>query len=105
MNKTDFIEALADKMGVSRGEADKMVNAFVDLVTDSLTKEEDVNITGFGNFTVSHRKARMGVNPQNPSEKIHIAATRVPKFKAGKALKDAVKESMPAQGDDDEGQV
>jgi DNA-binding protein HU-beta len=91
MNKSEFIEALAAHMGISRGEADKMVNAFIDVVTTTLKKHDDVNITGFGAFTVSDRAARMGVNPQKPGEKIQIAATRVPKFRAGKALKDAIK--------------
>jgi len=94
MNKMEFAEALAEKAGVGKAEGEKMLNAFVDVVSNTLKAGGEVNITGFGAFSVSDRKARTGVNPQNPSQKIQIAATKVPKFKAGKALKDAIKSSM-----------
>ncbi len=68
-----------------------MLNAFVDLVTTALKKNEEVVLTGFGAFSAKQRAARTGVNPQNPTQKIQIPAVTVPKFKAGKALKDALK--------------
>jgi DNA-binding protein HU-beta len=91
MNKSDFIEKIAARTGSSRGDAEKFVNAFTDVVSESLKAGEDIALTGFGVFTVSDRAARTGVNPQKPGEKIQIPATRVPKFKAGKGLKDTVK--------------
>ncbi|OGE86158.1 MAG: hypothetical protein A3J48_00885 [Candidatus Doudnabacteria bacterium RIFCSPHIGHO2_02_FULL_46_11] len=91
MNKSEFIDTLAGHMGIARGEAEKMLNSFIDVVTDVLKRGDEVNITGFGAFTVVQRAARMGVNPQRPGEKIQIAASRAPKFKAGKGLKDAVR--------------
>lgn len=91
MNKNDLIETLAGKLGVARSEAEKMLNTFVDVVTEALKKGDEVSITGFGQFSVSNRAARAGVNPQNPTEKIEIPATKVPKFRAGKGLKEAIK--------------
>ncbi|HYC80018.1 MAG TPA: HU family DNA-binding protein [Candidatus Binatia bacterium] len=91
MNKQELIDSLAVKMGSNRTEAEKALQAFVDVVAESLRGGQDVNISGFGSFSVSHRAARMGVNPQNPEQKIQIAATKVPKFRAGKGLKDAVR--------------
>lgn len=91
MNKAELAQALAEKLNVSKREGEDMVNAFVDLVTASLKKGEEVVLTGFGAFSVKARAARTGVNPQNPTQKIQIAAVTVPKFKAGKALKDALK--------------
>jgi DNA-binding protein HU-beta len=91
MNKQEVIDALAAKLGSNRTEGEKALQAFVDVVTDSLRSGQEVNISGFGSFSVSNRAARMGVNPQNPEQKIQIAATKVPKFRAGKGLKDAVR--------------
>jgi len=91
MNKTELIEALADKTGLAKSEAEKAINAFVEIVTDQLKAGGEVTLTGFGSFMAKRREARMGVNPQNPSEKIQIPAVTVPKFKAGKSLKDALK--------------
>jgi DNA-binding protein HU-beta len=68
-----------------------MLNAFVDIVTETLKKGDEVVLTGFGAFSVKQRAARTGVNPQNPTQKIQIPAVKVPKFKAGKALKDSLK--------------
>ena len=89
MTKDDLIESVA-KVCCSKKEAADAVNAVLDTVTATLSKGGDVVLTGFGKFSVSKRAARMGVNPRT-GEKIKIAATTVPKFKAGKALKDAVK--------------
>ncbi|MSU75248.1 MAG: HU family DNA-binding protein [Candidatus Magasanikbacteria bacterium] len=91
MNKAELAQVLAEKLNVSKREAEDMINAFVEIVTAQLKKNEEVVLTGFGAFTAKQRAARMGVNPQNPTQKIQIAAVRVPKFKAGKALKDALK--------------
>ena len=91
MNKMELIEALAAKAGVAKSEAEKVLNCLVELVTEKLKVDEDVTITGFGSFSISHRKERQGVNPQNPSQKITIPAMDVPKFTAGKTLKDTIK--------------
>lgn len=91
MNKVELAAAMADKTGMSRGDAEKALHAVVEVVTEQLKAGQEVSITGFGSFSVSIRAARTGVNPQNPSEKIQIAATKVPKFKAGKGLKEAVR--------------
>ena len=91
MNKADLAQALAEKLNISKREGEDMINAFVDLVVENLKKGDEVVLTGFGAFSVKLRAARTGVNPQRPTEKIQIPAVKVPKFKAGKALKDALK--------------
>ncbi len=91
MNKAELAQTLAEKLNVSKRETEDMLNAFVDTVTMTLKKGEEVVLTGFGAFSAKQRAARTGVNPQNPSQKIQIPAVMVPKFKAGKALKDALK--------------
>lgn len=93
MNKQELIDALSTKMSVGKSEAEKILAGFVDVITDSLKAGQEVSISGFGSFEVVSRSARMGVNPQNPEQKIQIAATKVPKFRAGKNLKDAVRMS------------
>jgi len=89
MTKEDLIEEVA-KTCDSKKQAGDVVNAVLDTITSALSKGQEIIITGFGKFSVSKRAARMGVNPRT-GEKIKIAATKVPKFKAGKSLKDAVK--------------
>lgn len=91
MNKQELIEALAAKLNVGKQEAEKVLHGFVDVITESLKSGQEVNISGFGSFVVMARSARMGVNPRNPGEKIQVPATRVPKFRAGKNLKEAVR--------------
>jgi DNA-binding protein HU-beta len=91
MNKAELAQTLAEKLNVSKRETEDMLNAFVETVTMTLKKGEEVVLTGFGAFSAKQRAARTGVNPQNPSQKIQIPAVMVPKFKAGKALKDALK--------------
>jgi len=91
MNKQELVDALAHKMGSGHAEAERALHAFVETVMESLKNGQEVSISGFGVFAVSNRAARMGVNPQNPDQKIQIPATRVPKFRAGKGLKDAVR--------------
>ena len=91
MNKAELAQVLAEKLNVSKREAEDMLNAFVDVTIATLKKGEEIVLTGFGAFSAKMRAARTGVNPQNPTQKIQIAAVTVPKFKAGKALKDALK--------------
>ncbi|PIT88682.1 MAG: DNA-binding protein HU [Candidatus Magasanikbacteria bacterium CG10_big_fil_rev_8_21_14_0_10_36_32] len=91
MNKAGLAQVLAEKLKISKREAEEMVNTTVDTIIDILKNGDEVILTGFGAFSVKQRAARVGVNPQNPSEKINIPAVKVPKFKAGKALKDALK--------------
>jgi DNA-binding protein HU-beta len=90
VNKTDLIEKVAQEADLSKAAAGRAVNAVFDSISDSLSKGEEVGIVGFGTFAVSERPARQGRNPQT-GETIQIKATRVPKFKAGKNLKDSVK--------------
>lgn len=89
MNKVDLINTVAEKAGLSKKDAEKAVNAFVDSVQEALAKGEKVSLVGFGTFEVRERSARKGRNPQT-GETIDIAAARVPAFKAGKVLKEAV---------------
>jgi len=90
MNKDRLIDAVALKLGSTKSEAERAINATLDEVTSALSKGEEVSLTGFGTFAVSSRKARPGVNPRT-GEKIQIAAVKVPKFRAGKNLKEAVR--------------
>lgn len=92
MTKQEFVAEVARRAQLSNRDAGKAVDAFLDTVTDTLKGGGDVAFTGFGKFSTSQRAARMGVNPRNPSEKVHIAAARVPKFSAGSSLKTAVKQ-------------
>jgi DNA-binding protein HU-beta len=89
MNKNDLIAAVADKTGTSKAQAGQSVDATFDAITDALKAGDDVKIIGFGNFNVATRAASMGRNPRT-GEAIKIAASKSPKFKAGKGLKDAV---------------
>ncbi len=89
MNKAELIAAIADKAGLKKTDAEKALKAFVDVVSDELVKGEKVQLVGFGTFEVSERPERIGRNPAT-KETITIAASKAPKFKAGKALKDAV---------------
>ena len=90
MTKQEFVDAVADKAGISKREAGAAVDAVLDSITDALKSGDSVTFTGFGKFSTSARAARMGVNPRT-GEKVHIAATTVPKFTSGSALKAAVK--------------
>ena len=90
MNKTDLIEQIATKTNSSKNDAQKFFDAFTDVVESALQKDDQVQITGFGKFYVQKREARQGINPQT-KEKMNIAASKVPKFTAGNALKDAIK--------------
>ncbi|MBU1037264.1 HU family DNA-binding protein [Patescibacteria group bacterium] len=91
MNKVELAESIADKVGLAKSQVIKMLDVFEEVVTTTIKGGGEVTLTGFGTFSAKHRASRMGVNPQNPSEKIQIPSVTVPKFKAGKALKDALK--------------
>ncbi|AUB78014.1 MULTISPECIES: HU family DNA-binding protein [Spiribacter] len=89
MNKSELIDAVAESADLSKADATKAVDAFASTVTDALNQGDQVTLVGFGTFTVRERAARTGRNPRT-GESINIAASKVPGFKAGKALKDAV---------------
>ena len=89
MNKTELIAAVAEKAEISKKDAEKALKAFTDVVTDELVKGEKVQLVGFGTFEVSERAEREGRNPKS-GEPMTIAASKSPKFKAGKALMDMV---------------
>lgn len=91
MNKADLAHAISSKVGVSKKEAEDMIAAFVEIVEQTLKNGGEVTIAGFGAFSAKTRKGRIGVNPQKPTEKIQIPPVTVPKFKAGKSLKDILK--------------
>jgi len=90
MNKSDLIDAMRDAMGATRAEAERAVDAFINTVTGALKSGDQVSIAGLGIFEAKMRAARTGRNPRT-GEAIQIKAMRVPKFRAAKALKDAVK--------------
>ena len=89
MTKADLVNSIAEKAGLSKADAEKALKAFTDAVTDALKASEKVSLVGFGTFSVGQRAARTGQNPQTGA-KINIPAAKVPKFKAGKALKDSI---------------
>ncbi len=89
MNKTELVAAVAEQADISKKDAEKVLKAFVDVVTEEMIKGEKVQLVGFGTFEVSERAAREGRNPQT-GKTMKIEACKAPKFKAGKALKDAV---------------
>ena len=89
MNKNELIAKISDDTDLSKADTTRAVDAVFDTITAQLSSGEEVRLVGFGTFSVSHRKATEGRNPRT-GEKIHIPASKQPKFKAGKALKDAV---------------
>jgi DNA-binding protein HU-beta len=91
MNKAELVSAIAERMGAPKKHAEEMLESFVDVIIDTLKAGDEVTLTGFGTFSSKVRKARVGVNPQNPSVKINIPATTVAKFKPGTRLKKALK--------------
>jgi DNA-binding protein HU-beta len=92
MTKQEFVAEVARRSQLTSRDAGKAVEAFLDVVTDTLKRGGDISFTGFGKFTTQERAARTGVNPRDPSQKVDIPAARVPKFSAGSALKSAVKQ-------------
>ena len=93
MNKADLIAVLSEKTTLGKDQVEKVLTAFEEVIIASLQSGQEVTLTGFGTFLAKKREARMAVNPRNPSEKINVPAVTVPKFKAGKNLKDALKNS------------
>ena len=91
MTKQEFVDRVAQKANLSRRDAADAVDAVLDSITDVLKGGGEVNFTGFGKFSTQHRAERMGVNPRNPTEKVTIPASIVPKFSAGSQLKTAVR--------------
>ena len=89
MNKTELIAAVAEASGISKKDAEKAVSATIDTIVDAITKGDKVQLVGFGTFEQRQRNAHTGVDPRT-GNKIEIAASKVPAFKAGKAFKDAV---------------
>ena len=87
MNKTELVAAMAEQTNLSKKDAEAALKAFIDVVSEELKKGENVQLVGFGTFEVSERAAREGRNPQT-GETMEIKASKTPKFKAGKALKD-----------------
>ncbi len=97
MNKAELFEKLSTETGVPKKDVEAVIDGFTKITTETLQRGEEVTLTGFGAFMAKVRHARMGVNPRKPTEKIEIPEVTVPKFKAGKALKDALKSgSAPA---------
>ena len=89
MNKTELVAAVAEKAGMTKTDAERVVNATIDTIVQNLANGEKVQISGFGNFEIKSREARVGRNPRT-KEAIQIPATRLPVFKASKVLKDSV---------------
>ena len=89
MNKTELIEEIAQRTDSSKGEAQRYVESFEEIVAEALRSGKQIQITGFGKFYVREQKAREGVNPQT-KEKMHIPASKVPAFSAGKGLKEVL---------------
>ena len=89
MNKAELVAAMAEKAQLSKKDAEAALKAFTDVVAEELKKGEKIQLVGFGTFEVSERAARTGRNPQTGAE-MKIAASKAPKFKAGKALKDSI---------------
>lgn len=90
MTKSEFVDQVTSQSGLSKGDATKAVDTVLDVIEETLSRGGEINFTGFGKFSVADRGARQGVNPQT-GERIEIAASRVPRFSAGSALKKAVK--------------
>ena len=91
MNKTELVAAVAEKTGLTKKDAERIVNATLETITDTLTKGDKVQLSGFGIFDVKKREARVGRNPRT-KESIQIPATKQPVFKASKTLKDLIAE-------------
>jgi len=90
MTKSDLIQALAADTGLTKADADRFLKSFTDTVEKTLRRGDSLTLIGFGTFSVSKRAARTGRNPQNPSQEIHIPASKGAKFKAGSKLKSAL---------------
>lgn len=90
MNKNELVERIAERSGLSKGQAGEALGATIETIEETLAAGQEIAITGFGKFSVAHRDARQGINPAT-GERIQIAATKSPRFSAGAKLKEAVK--------------
>ena len=90
MNKSELIDAMSAKNGLTKADSKRALESFLEVVTETLADGEKVQLVGFGTFETRERKARMGRNPRNPEEEIQIPASTAAAFKAGKNLKEAV---------------
>lgn len=97
MNKSELTDKIAEKVGVSKNQAEEVMDTFINLTIETLKNGGEITLTGFGTFSARQRKGREGINPRNPQQKITIPSVLTAKFKAGKNLKDALKgkESAP----------
>ncbi len=91
MNKATLALKISEKLNITKKEGEDIIMAFQEIITQALKRDEEVTIAGFGTFSARVRHARKGVNPRRPSEIINVPEVRVPKFKAGKRLKDELK--------------
>ncbi len=91
MNKAELIDVISQKVGISKKQAEDAVDCLTSTITEKIKSGDEVTLTGFGAFSARTRKGRTGVNPRNTAEKIEIPPVKVPKFKAGKNLKEALK--------------
>jgi DNA-binding protein HU-beta len=96
MNKAKLAEVLAERTGFTKKQMENAVDTMVEIIEETLAKGEEVTLAGFGTFLAKFRSARMGVNPQKPEERISIHSVTIPKFRAGKRLKDRLK-AQPTQ--------
>ncbi len=91
MNKAELAQKIADKVGITKTQAEHALEAFTEITIETIKGGNEVTLTGFGAFSARRRKGREGINPRNPSEKITVPSVVVAKFKAGKTLKDSLK--------------
>lgn len=91
MNRQELIDALAAKLGLSKRLVTEVLEGLIATITEELKQGKNVTVTGFGTFRVSKRAARSGVSPRDPNQRIEIPALKVPAFRAGKTLKDAIR--------------
>lgn len=99
MNKQEFVDSLAEECELSKADAGRALDAILDSLTEAIADGEEVRFTGFGTFSSHRRRAREGVNPQDPSQKIRIRAAHVPRFKAGASLRAAVADASSEGAD------
>ncbi len=104
MNKQELFEKIAQTAETDKHEVARIMQAFEEVVIKALQKGEEISLTGFGSWLAKFRSARGGVNPRNPSERINVPAVTVPKFKAGKRLKDALKKAHEQADPEDNSQ-
>jgi DNA-binding protein HU-beta len=97
VTKQEFVDNLAERCGLSKADAGRAVSAILDSLTEAMKDGEEVSFTGFGKFLSQRRRAREGVNPQDPSQKIKIRAANVPRFRPGTGLREAVSQ-IPVSG-------